>query len=100
MSLRRQLRDHLRDPLYRNSYFLMASAGLNATTGFAFWLLVAHLTSTRNVGIAAGIVSAVAFLSYLTSLGLPVGLLRHLPSGEDDLSAMVNVTFAISAATS
>lgn len=74
---RTRARAHLQDPLYLHSYLLIAATGVSATTGFVFWVAAAHLSSTASVGRAAALLSAVSLLSYLTSLGLPYGMLRH-----------------------
>jgi O-antigen/teichoic acid export membrane protein len=71
------VRSHLREPLYRHSYFLLLATAVNAGTGFVFWLAAAHLSSATAIGRAAALLSAVSLLSYLTSLGLPYGMLRY-----------------------
>jgi O-antigen/teichoic acid export membrane protein len=96
---RDRVRDHVRDPLYRHSYFLFASTGLWAATGFAFWLIAARLSDPIAVGRAAAVAAAIVLLTYLTSFGLPYGLLRY---GNDDrgLSSIVNFSFLFTVATS
>lgn len=96
---RERLSNHVAQPLYRNSYWLIVSNGLGAATGFVFWLLAARLATAAEVGQAAGLFSAVLFLSYLTSLGLPYGVLRFAGVG-DDLSAVINTGLFVSALTS
>ena len=38
---RKQLKQHLNDPLFKNSYFLMATTVIGSLLGFIFWMLVA-----------------------------------------------------------
>lgn len=91
--------NHLRDPLYLNSYYLMVGMGITSVTGFAFWLLAARLASVHEVGQAAGLFSAVLFLGYLTSFSLPVGVL-HFLSGRNRFGPTANWAFLVSATTS
>ena len=38
---RTELKQHLNDPLFKNSYFLMATTVIGSLLGFIFWMLVA-----------------------------------------------------------
>ena len=90
---------HWRDPLYRQSYYLLASTAVSAVTGLVFWVAAAHRTTPDVLGVAAGLVAANAFLSYLTSFALPYAMLRF--GGPDhQISALINLGVAFSAATS
>ena len=93
------LRLHLSDPLFRQSYFLLVSTALSALSGFLFWFAAAHVANAGAVGRAAALTSAVSLLSYLTSFGLPYGILRH---GSDDrgLRSIVGFTIPFTIATS
>jgi O-antigen/teichoic acid export membrane protein len=90
---------HLRDPLYRQSYLMLAGTAVSAATGMAFWMLAARITDAAVVGLAAGIVAAVGFLSYLTSLALPYGLLRFARV-TPRLGRVVNMAVGVSALAS
>jgi O-antigen/teichoic acid export membrane protein len=68
------------DPLVRNSFFLMATTALSAASGFVFWLVVARLYPTGEVGLATSLISAVTLLSYFSQLGTGSSLVRHLPT--------------------
>ena len=93
------LRAQVRDPLYLQSHLLLAGTAIAAVTGFAFWILAARLTDATTVGRAAGLISAVSLVSYLTSLGLPYGILRF-GGATKGFSSMVNLALLVSAATS
>ena len=75
---------------------------MTAGSGFLFWILAARLATPAAVGLAAGVISIVGLLNYLTSLGLPYGVLRFAGIARDSAPAIVNagviVTFASSAA--
>lgn len=67
------------DSLFRNSIYLMASTGVMAVLGFFFWIFVARLFSTHDVGIATTLISAVSLISSLSLLGFNLSLIRYLP---------------------
>jgi O-antigen/teichoic acid export membrane protein len=96
---RGRLITHIRDPLYRNSYFLMGSLVASAGGGFIFWVLAARLAPAEAVGRASALISAVTLLSYLTGLGLPYGLLRY-GARDDGLASVMNGALLVSSATS
>jgi O-antigen/teichoic acid export membrane protein len=74
--VRSWLARHLGDPLYRQSYLMLGSTAVSAGTGLLFWLLAARVTDAGTVGLGAALIAAVSFLSYLTSMALPYGILR------------------------
>ncbi len=86
------------DPLYRNSLFNMASTFILGGLGFVFWIIVARLYKTENVGIATTLISIMTLLSDFTILGLNVSLNRYLPKSahKNDLinSSFIIVTLA------
>jgi hypothetical protein len=76
LMLRAWIARHLGDPLYRQSYLMLGSTAVSAGTGLLFWLLAARVTDAGTVGLGAALIAAVSFLSYLTSMALPYGILR------------------------
>jgi O-antigen/teichoic acid export membrane protein len=91
-----ELKQHLRDPLFKNAYFLMANTLLSAIIGFFFWVLAARFYSPSEVGLGSALLSASGFLAMLSILGFDVGLIRFLPS-EGDKSGLINSCFMIAA---
>ena len=67
------------DSLFQNSIYLMASTSVMAVLGFAFWVFVARLFPTREVGIATTLISIIALLSNFSLLGFNISLIRYLP---------------------
>lgn len=67
--------------LFQQSLLLTASNGVSAAGGFIAWSIAAHVATAHAVGIATGLFAACSFLSYLTSMALPYGLLQfgHRP---------------------
>jgi O-antigen/teichoic acid export membrane protein len=66
--------------MVRNSAYLIFSSGLQALLGFVFWLIVAHLFSSADVGRASSLISATTVIAYLALLGLNSTLVRFLPT--------------------
>src|ERR1019366_2137195 len=71
------------DPLYKNSLFNMASTFILGGLGFVFWIIIARLYKTENVGIATTLISIMTLLSGLTVMGLHASLNRYLPKSTD-----------------
>ncbi|MGB2842196.1 MAG: hypothetical protein WBC40_06935 [Halobacteriota archaeon] len=65
---RKQLKQHLNDPLFKNAYFLMFSSLTAAGSGFFFWLIAARFYATTNVGLASAIIAATSLLSMFSLL--------------------------------
>lgn len=71
------------DTMVRNSLALMLSSALQASLGFAFWILMAHLFTTSDVGIASSLISATTLIAYFALAGMNTTLVRFLPSAQD-----------------
>jgi O-antigen/teichoic acid export membrane protein len=95
---RRWVAQHWADPLYRQSYLMLASTGVSAGTGLLFWVVAARRAEPAVLGAAAGLFAANAFLSYLTGFGLPYAMLRF--GASDRITARLNASLAFSATTS
>ena len=75
-----QLARYTKEPLYRNSLFLMFNHGLITGFGFFFWMVVARFYTEAEVGLGAAIISAISLLALLGKLGFDVALVRFLPT--------------------
>ena len=82
------------DPLYKNSLFNMASTFILGGLGFVFWIIIARLYKTENVGIATTLISIMTLLSSFTILGLNVSLNKYLPKSPNK-DALINSSFVI-----
>jgi O-antigen/teichoic acid export membrane protein len=71
------------DHLVRNSLYLILSSGIQAALGFTFWIVMARLFSTGDVGIASSLISATAVIAYFSLFGLNTTLVRFLPTAPD-----------------
>ncbi len=85
---------YLKDPLRKNSIFLIAAGALTPIFGFLFWMVVARLYPPQQVGLAAALLSAAFLLVMLSRLGLDVSLIRFLPQ-QKDKQGMINSCFTI-----
>jgi hypothetical protein len=70
MSFKNVYKHVMTDPLYKNSLFNMAGTFILGTLGFVFWIIIARLYKTEQVGVATTLISIMALLSSLTILGL------------------------------
>ena len=76
---RGRLLGHLSDPLFRHAYTLILSTGLTGMLGIVYWVLVARLFRSAEVGVNAGVISSIVFLSGLAQLNLRPTLSRFIP---------------------
>lgn len=96
-------REQYRDPLYRNSYYLMANTIVNSGLGFVFWMLAARFYSEADVGVATGLLSASTLVVNLANFGINSAVIRFLPKHDDKrkfvntcITAIGLMTFAAS----
>lgn len=82
------------DPLYKNALFNMSGTFVLGGLGFVFWIVVARLYNTEQVGIATTLISIMTLLSSFTILGLGSGLMRHLPKSSRK-NELINSSFII-----
>ena len=87
------------DTLYRNSLLNMASTFVLGGFGFVFWIIIAHLYKTENVGIATTLISLMTLLSSFTILGLNSNLTRHLPKSANKKELINSSFFIVTIAT-
>jgi O-antigen/teichoic acid export membrane protein len=89
------LRAHLRDPLYRTGYLLIAGTGITAVVGFVFWALAAHAYSAETIGLSSAAISAMGLVSGVCTLGLDAALVRYLPTAGMAVRGLVVRTYAV-----
>lgn len=84
----------LKDPLYRNSLFLLLGRLLNVGVGFLFWLIAARLYSTEEVGVATALISSLGLIVFISSLGFNFSLIRfiNIHIRENVLSTSILIT--------
>lgn len=77
------LTKYFRDPLYRNSLFLMLNTGLVSFFNYVFWLIASHIAPAAHVGVATEAISAAAMIVALSRLGMDDSLTRFFPQSKD-----------------
>ena len=90
---------HLRDPMRRSAYALILATGLTSGLGLVFWALAARWLPTATVGIGAALVSVMALLANLSTLGLRNGLIRFLPTAGSASRRLIVTCYALCAVT-
>lgn len=86
---------YLKDPLIRNSYFLILGSAASAGSGFIFWIIASKYYSAENIGIASSVISAISFISMLSLLGFDASLVRYI-SEKENTNDLINSCFTIS----
>ena len=88
----------IKDSLYVNSLFLMASTFVTAGLGFIFWIVIARFFTTESVGISTTLISVMTFISGLSCLGFDTGIVRYLSKSKNK-NALISSTFIITGIT-
>ena len=86
------------DHLVRNSLYLMLSSGIQAALGFTFWIVMARLYSTEDVGRASSLISATSVIAYFSLFGLNSTLVRFLPTAREK-DSLITAAFILVACT-
>ena len=71
------------DEMIWNSLFLIMSTGLQAATGFLFWIITAHLFSVSDVGKGSALISGAGLIGILALVGLNSGMGKYLPNARN-----------------
>ncbi len=93
-TLAQGLVQYVKDPLRKNSAFLIATHFMIGILGFFFWAIAARLYTAEQVGLGTALISAVLLLHTLSRLGFDIGMVRFLPS-EEDKPGMINTYFTL-----
>lgn len=90
---------HLRDPLFKNSLFIMLTSVSGAGFGFIFWILAAKLYSPEDVGIATALISSMGLLVLISRFGLDFSIIRFFPTNDKSrifsTSIIITTFFAV-----
>ena len=89
-----KIRRHLKEPLYKNAFFLLLNSVLAGILGFVFWIVAARFYSPDEVGVVGALIAAIMLLSLFSRLGFDMGLIRFLPAAEDK-AGMINSCLTI-----
>lgn len=95
---RLQLLEHLRTPLYRNGYALIASSLLTSGIGFFYWVIGAKSYPDAVFGIDTTLINVMTFLSSVSMLNMGNMLIRFIPTASKKTPRLVLTSYAISVA--
>lgn len=84
-----ELNRYVKEPFYKNSFFLLLNNGSGAVLGFVFWVVAARFYPPEEVGVASALIAAMMLLATLSRLGFDMGIIRFLPA-EADKKGMIN----------
>lgn len=90
---------HIKVPLYRNSYFLMANTAITSVLGFAFWIIIARFYNDADVGLASTIITLMGLLATISSLGFDTAFIRFINKSEKP-AELINSGLTITGMTS
>lgn len=88
---------HIREPMYRDAYFLMANTASTSVLGLLYWTLAAHLFPTAIVGEANAMMAAVMLMSAVAQLNFQQVLQRFLPITGRNSRGFLWRTYALTA---
>lgn len=96
---RGEIEQHFKNPLFKNSYFLMITDISVSLFGFIFWIIVTRYYTPIEAGTAVAAISAALFIANLSGLGLGFGLIRYF-SKWDDKQEIINSCFGLTGTSS
>ncbi len=77
------LKRYYSEPLYLNSIAIMLNFASSAIFGLLFWIIAAHMMSSKDIGLATAAISSGLLIITLSKLGMDNGLIRFLPRSEN-----------------
>lgn len=92
----RNLLRYLKEPIYKNSIYLIFNSGLLSLFGFFFWTISARLFTTSDVGIAATLISLITLLGNIALLGLNIAIIKFFQYSKNKKTELFYTSFAIS----
>lgn len=88
---------HLRLPLFRNAYALIAAAFSSSALGMLYWVVAARLYTTEAVGINLAVISTMNFLAAVSRLSMESVLIRFLPRSGEHAGRLIGAAYFIGA---
>ena len=92
-----RIRAHLRAPVVRAGYALIASSVATSALGAVYWFVAARRFDAEAVGIGSALVAATTLLAGVANLGLKNGLIRFVPTAGEDTGRLVARSYLLSA---
>lgn len=93
------IRKYIRDPLFRNSLFIILASVLGSASGFVFWMIAAKIYPKEDVGVATALISSLYLVILVSGFGLGQSLIRSFPERNKGkvfgTSAIITTLFAV-----
>lgn len=93
MTLKKIINNY-KDPLYRNSHYLLINSLASSFLGFIFWIIITKYYNTYDVGLAAALISVSSIISIFSTFGLDITSIRFL-SNEKEKNNLINTFLTI-----
>jgi len=94
-----KIRQYIKEPLFRNSLFMILASALGGAFGFTFWMIAAKIYPKEDVGIATALISSLSLLILLSRFGLNQSMIRFFPERDKGkifgTSVMITTLFAV-----
>ena len=87
-----KMRDHLNEPIYKNSFYIMIATLMSSIFGFLFWILAAKLYSAEAVGLATAIISAMNLICLFSYFGFDQSIIRFIPQMDKNKVFSTSIT--------
>lgn len=87
-------RNHVQNPLYKNSYYLILNTIIGSALGFLFWTIAARNYTANDVGLATAIFSAIGLLATISKVGLDISIVKYMPMYENK-NDVVNLALSV-----
>ena len=95
-----KIKQYIKDPLFRNSLFIILASVLGGAFGFIFWVLAARIYPKEDVGTATALISSLSLVILLSRFGLNQSLIRFFPEKDKGkvfgTSVIITTLFAVS----
>src|SRR5437764_12394778 len=89
---------HVRVPLHRDAYALVANSGFTAAAGLLYWIIAAKAFSAHALGLNSALISSMMFLAGVAGLNLSNVVVRFLPEAGLQAKRLVAACYALPAA--
>lgn len=90
---------YMKDPLVRNSLFIILASALGGASGFVFWMIAAKIYPKEDVGVATALISSVSLVILVSRFGLNQSLMRFFPERDKGkvfgTSVIITTFFAV-----
>lgn len=94
-----RIREYIRDPLFRNSLFIILASVLSNAFGFIFWMIAAKIYPKEDVGMATALISSLYLVILVSRFGLSESLIKFFPERDKGrvfgTSVIITTLFAV-----